>query len=191
MNKGARCRFMLSRRRVAVAGIDADRPRRHALSGVGSVHESPKQLPSDMLRILGLIQKLGFVIFPARSAERAHFCSETRAIDRELRATSAGSRACCRSERSLHAPAPWGSESGPRLDLLLSACAGGLPAWNDPRPRQPPEDWQPAKRLLILPLIASSGSVETSSRPGLHNVIAVARSRRQDRPPSGPPQAWS
>ena len=95
------------------------------------------------------------------------------------------------AERSPHAPAPRGSDTGPRLDLPLSACAGRLPEWNDPRPRQPPEDWMPVMRHLILPPIPSSGSVETSSRPGLHNEIAVARSRHQDRPPSGPPQAWS
>ena len=95
------------------------------------------------------------------------------------------------AERPPHAPATRGSDTGPRLGLRLSACAGRLPEWNDPRPRQPPVDWNPATRLHILPPIASSGSAETSSRPGLHNVIAVARSGRQDRPPSGPPQAWS
>ena len=78
VNKGARCRLMLSRRRAAVAGIDASWPRRHAVSGVGSVHESPKSLPSDMLRMLGLLHSLGLVVIPARSAERAHSCSAAR-----------------------------------------------------------------------------------------------------------------
>ena len=95
------------------------------------------------------------------------------------------------AERSPHAPAPRGSDAGPRLELWLSSFAGRLPERIDPRPRQPPEDWKPAPRLLILPSIPSSGSAETSSRPGLQNEIAVARSRRPDRPPSGPPQAWS
>ena len=63
---------------AAVAGIDAERPRRHAIAGDGSVHESPKQLPSELLRILGLLQKLGLVIIPARSGhERARLCSAT------------------------------------------------------------------------------------------------------------------
>ena len=95
------------------------------------------------------------------------------------------------AERSPHAPAPRGSDIGPRVVLAASSFAGRLPEWNDPRPRQSPEEWKPAMRLLILPPIASSGSAETSSRPGLHTVIAVARSRRQDWPPSGPPLAWS
>ncbi len=176
---------MLSRRRAAVAGIDASWPRRHAVSGVGSVHESPKSLPSDMLRMLGLLHSLGLVVIPlARQSERTPVPLRG-AIDRELRPASFCSRACCRSRAIPHAPAPRGSDTGPRCDLPLSACAGRLPEWSDPRPRQPPEDWTPARRLLILPLIASSGSAETSSRPGLHNVTAVARSRRQDRPPSG------
>ena len=54
VNRFARCRWMLSRSCAAVAGIDADRPRRYALSGVVSVHESPKQLPSELLHNLGL-----------------------------------------------------------------------------------------------------------------------------------------
>ena len=62
---------------AAVAGIEAERPRRHAIAGDGSVHESPKQLPSELLRILWLLQKLGLVINPARSVERAHSCSAT------------------------------------------------------------------------------------------------------------------
>ena len=62
------------------------------------------------------------------------------------------------AERSPHAPAPRGSDTGPRLDLPLSVFAGRLPEWSDPRPRQPPEDWTPAMRLRILPSIASSGA---------------------------------
>ncbi len=89
------------------------------------------------------------------------------------------------AERSPDAPAPRGSETGMRLDLPLSVCTGRLPEWNDPRSRQPPEDWKPAMRALILSPTPSSGSAETSSRPGLQNEIAVAHSRRQDRPTSG------
>ena len=85
------------------------------------------------------------------------------------------------AERSPHAPAPWGSESGPRLDLLLSACAGGLPEWNDPRPRQPLRVLEAGR----APPYTSShrifwfGRGIFSSRPARHR-------RRRAQPPSRP-----
>ena len=140
---------------AAVAGIEAERPRRHAIAGDGSVYESPKQLPSELLRILGLLQKLGLVINPARSVERAHSCSAmTR--DRSRVAAYLFSFAGLLPEQSdprTRQP-PRGSDIRPRVVLAASSFAGRLPEWNDPRPRQSPEEWKPAMRLLILPPIA-------------------------------------
>ena len=146
----------------------------------------PETAPLGYVSYLGAVSETGACNIP-RSLGRA---SALRFRDEALSVASCGLRALARgpvagAERSPHAPAPWGSDTGSRLRLRLSACAGRLQEWNDPRPRQPPEDWKPVTRLPLLPPIPSTGSAETSSRPGLHNVIAVARNRRQDRPPSG------
>ena len=180
---------------AAVAGIEAERPRRHAIAGDGSVHESPKQLPSEVIRILGLLQTLGLVIFPARSAERARSCSATTR-DRSRGAGCYSSFAGLLPEQSdPRTRQPRRDRKQTRVLICgLPATRAGCRSGTILGRVSPCEDWKPATRLLILPPIASSGSAETSSRPGLQNVIAVARHvkdmplawRRQDRPPCEP-----
>ena len=151
----------------------------------------PETAPAGYDTYLGADRKTGACNISRSPGRAGALVPRRRAIDRELRAASLLSRDCRRSRAIPARASTVGIGNRPACpDLPLSACAGRLPEWNDPRSRQPPEDWKLAQRLLVLPPIASSGSAETSSRPGLQNEIAVARSRRQDRPPSGPPQAW-
>ena len=84
------------------------------------------------------------------------------------------------AKRSPHAPAPWGSDIDPRLEPAASRLrVGRLPERNDPRSRQPLEDWNPATRLVALHRIFWFGRDIFPSRP-------AERNRRRAQPPSRP-----
>ena len=158
---------------------------------VGSVHESPKSLPSDMLRMLGLLHSLGLVVIAARSAERAHSCSAAR----RHRSRVAG---CFILFAGLLPEQSDPRTRQPRVDRTqarvviclfspaLAGCRGGAILG----------------RLSPRGLDAGQAPLDTSSHRifwfgrDIFSSRPAQRDRRRAQPPSrpapfGPPQAWS